>query len=324
MTTYTIQKYEASFYVSWNQFVSKSQNGTFLFHRDFMEYHQDRFQDFSLLVFEGTKIVALLPANHVGDAVYSHQGLTYGGLLYKDLKLAKVLEIVKQILFFLHTQGFQTLQVKCIPSMYTKKPSEELGYALFLLNAKLLRRDTLAVLNMNQKTDISKGRLEGVSKGIKFGLKVVEEPNFDSFWNTILIPNLHRKHQTKPVHSVEEIVLLHQKFPQNIRQFNVYFQGKIVAGTTIFESDLVAHAQYISANEDKNELGSLDFLYHHLITHVFQEKAFFDFGISNEEQGRKLNNGLSFWKESFGASTLLQDFYEVQISNFNLLDNVIL
>lgn len=324
MTTYTIQKYEASFYVSWNQFVSESQNGTFLFHRDFMEYHQDRFQDFSLLVFEGKKIVALLPANRVGDTVYSHQGLTYGGLLYKDLKLAKVIEIVKQILVFLHLQGFQTLQVKSIPSIYTKKPSEELGYAFFLLNAKLFRRDTLAVINMNQKAIISKGRLEGVSKGIKLGLKVVEESHFDTFWNTILIPNLHRKHHANPVHTLAEITLLHQKFPQNIRQFNVYYQGGIVAGTTIFESDQVAHAQYISANEDKNELGSLDFLYHQLITHVFQEKSFFDFGISNEEQGRKLNNGLSFWKESFGASTLLQDFYEVEINNYNLLENVLL
>jgi hypothetical protein len=75
---------------------------------------------------------------------------------------------------------------------------------------------------------------------------------------------------------------------------------------------------------NKNELGSLDFLYHHLITSVFKEKRFFDFGISNEEQGEKLNEGLVFWKESFGASTIVHDFYEVETSNYGLLDMVLI
>ena len=126
------------------------------------------------------------------------------------------------------------------------------------------------------------------------------------------------------MHSLEEINLLQANFPKNIRQFNVYFNDKIIAGTTIFESEQVAHAQYISAGENKNELGSLDFLYHHLLTQVFSKKMYFDFGISNENQGKKLNNGLSFWKESFGASTMVQDFYEVETSNFHLLENVLL
>jgi lipid II:glycine glycyltransferase (peptidoglycan interpeptide bridge formation enzyme) len=112
-------------------------------------------------------------------------------------------------------------------------------------------------------------------------------------------------------------------FPENIRQFNVYQNGVIVAGTTIFEASTVAHCQYISGKEDKNELGGLDLLFQHLISDVFKNRQFFDFGISNENQGRKLNNGLSYWKESFGASTIVHDFYEVESANFNLLDNVL-
>jgi lipid II:glycine glycyltransferase (peptidoglycan interpeptide bridge formation enzyme) len=139
-----------------------------------------------------------------------------------------------------------------------------------------------------------------------------------------LIPNLAKKHNSKPVHTFEEISNLQQKFPNNIRHFNVYNYDKIVAGSTVFITDKVAHPQYISGNEQKNELGSLDLLYNYLITQVFKDKNFFDFGISHEQNGKKINQGLLFWKETFGAKTTIQNFYEVQTSDFHLLENVML
>jgi hypothetical protein len=322
---YSVRLYEAKDYPLWNTFIKDAKNATFLFHRDFMEYHKDRFYDFSLMVFDKEKLVAILPANRVGDTVFSHQGLTYGGLIYSDkLKLATVLNIFQTVLKFLNDIDINTINIKIIPSIYHTKPAEELLYALFLVDAKLYRRDSLSVIDLMQKNKLNQGRLEGVNKGIKNGLVVKEETNFSLFWNQILTPNLEQRHGVKPVHSLEEIENLQTKFSKNIRQFNVYLDDKIVAGTTIFESNKVAHAQYISANESKNELGSLDFLYHHLLTNVFVGEKYFDFGISNENQGKNLNNGLCFWKESFGASTIVQDFYEVKTSNYILLDHVIL
>ena len=44
-----------------------------------MDYHKDRFEDYSLMVFKDEKLVAVLPANRVEDKLFSHQGLTYGG-----------------------------------------------------------------------------------------------------------------------------------------------------------------------------------------------------------------------------------------------------
>lgn len=322
---YKIKKYDKGSYEIWNQFVAESKNGTFLFHRDFMEYHNDRFEDCSLLVFdEKDKLVAILPANKIGNELFSHQGLTYGGLVYKDnLKLETVIGVFYEVLKLLEELGFEKTTVKCIPSIYHKKPAEEILYVLFLLESKLIRRDSLAVIDFEKENSISKGRMEGVSKGLKNELEIVEESNFEKFWNSILIPNLNEKHNVLPVHSLKEIEYLHSKFPKNIRQFNVYKNSKIVAGTTIFESDQVAHAQYISANSTKNELGSLDYLYYHLITNVFKDKRFLDFGISNEDNGKILNKGLSFWKESFGASAITQDFYEVSTSKFINLLNVL-
>ena len=323
---FTVKKYTKNHYQLWNEFVAQAKNATFLFHRDFMEYHQDRFEDFSLLIFdESQKIQAILPANVVGTTVFSHQGLTYGGIVTNETtKLADFIAITKTILIFLKSQEKEKLQFKEIPSIYCHKPADELQYLLFLLKGSLVRRDVLSVLDLKTQYTFSRDRKNGIKRGVKSNLMVKEESNFESFWNEILIPNLAEKYQTKPVHSLEEIQFLHGKFPKNIRQFNVYQNDKIVAGTTIFESELVAHSQYISGNSDKNELGSLDFLHDYLVSNVFKDKKYFDFGISNENQGKNINEGLLYWKESFGARTITQDFYEVQIQNHTFLDTVLI
>ena len=182
----------------------------------------------------------------------------------------------------------------------------------------------MAVLDLSKPYTISKTRKECIRRGIKNNLVIKEELDFKLFWEEVLEPNLDKKYKAKPVHSIAEIEMLQRKFPNNIRHFNVYQDDKIVAGTTIFVSENVAHPQYVSGMGNKNELGSLDFLYHYLITSVFMGKRFFDFGISNEDQGKKLNEGLVFWKESFGASIIVHDFYEVKTSNYGLLDTVLI
>jgi hypothetical protein len=319
---YSVKQYHESDYEKWNAFIGQAKNATFLFHRDFMEYHKDRFEDYSLMVFDNEKLVAVLPANKVGNEIFSHQGLTYGGLVYNDRsKLTTIITAFRALLLFLNDNKIEKLHLKTIPSIYHTKPAEEIQYALFLAEAKLVRRDSLSVIDLSQKYDFSKIRKRGIQKAIANGLVIKEETNFESFWNEVLIPNLEERHNAKPIHSIEEINLLKRLFPNNIRQFNVYYNNKIIAGTTVFESATVAHCQYISKYENEENLGSLDFLYHFLITDAFTSKRFFDFGISNESQGKKLNDGLSYWKESFGASTIIHDFYEVETTNYVKLNS---
>ena len=321
MKNYTIIKYNQKHYKQWNDFIASAKNATFLFNRDFMEYHSDRFMDYSLIVLDGEKWVAILPANIVNNEVHSHQGLTYGGLLYNEkLKLATVISIFKTVLEYLQLNEIKKIFVKPIPTIYHQKPSDELLYCMYMLQAKLTKRESLSVLDMREKNKISNGRKEGIYKGEKTELKIIETNDFTEFWNEILIPNMIEKHKVQPVHDLNEITKLQQLFPKNIRQFNVYQNNKIVAGTTIFETDNVAHSQYIFGDESKNTNGSLDFLYNHLITNVFKDKKYLDFGTSNGYEGNKLNVKLSYWKQSFGASTITQDFYEVETANFKLLE----
>jgi hypothetical protein len=320
---YNVVKYNKTHYNLWNNFVETSKNGTFLCHRDFMEYHADKFNDFSLLVFKNDKLVAICPANFFEQALYSHQGLTYGGLLIGEKeKLHVVLEAFRHILRYAVEQGFKTFYIKQLPSIYNALPADELGYLMYILKATLYRKDTLSVIRTAHKVKISSNRMEGVRRAKKYNLELRENDAYKVFWEQILIKNLKERFGVDPVHSIDEILSLKSKFPDKIRLFTVYKEDEMVAGTVIFETKHVAHSQYISATGDRNKIGSLDFLYHHLIEEVYKEKPYFDFGSSNTDSGKHINFGLQSWKEGFGARTVVQDFYKVDVTNHELLENV--
>ncbi len=315
-----VRKYQSSNKELWNDFVSSAKNATFLFHRDFMEYHKDRFEDYSLMCFDKEKLVAILPANIKDGVVYSHEGLTYGGLvLNESISILKAFDVYKSMLCFLHHKNIQILNIRVIPTFYNKLPSDELEYFLFKSNAKLLKKDVLMVVDYRYKLKFKKNRREGINKAIKNGLEIRLENNFDSFWNKILIPNLSKKHNVSPVHSLAEIKKLASLFPENIQQVNVYKDNQIIAGSTVFLTYTTIHPQYVSGNTDKNMLGSLDFLYDFLINEYCKEKFYFDFNISSENNGTILNKGLLFWKEGSGARTFISNNYEVKTSTFKTI-----
>ncbi|MEP5340504.1 MAG: GNAT family N-acetyltransferase [Algibacter sp.] len=313
MENYNVVRYSSLNYVEWNEFVSKSKNATFLFHRDFMEYHKDRFDDFSLMVYYKEKLVALFPANIYQFTIYSHQGLTYGSFIINEkIKLLEVFEAFKKMLEYLYLQGVKRLFIKMIPNFYNSQLSDELEYVLFKAKATLVKRDALMVIDYKNQIPFQKKRREGLNKAKRHNLTIQIEDDFEPFWKEILQPNLSSKHKVLPVHSLEEIKLLASRFPENIKQINVYKEDKLVAGTTLFITKTTLHPQYVSGNQEKNKLGSLDFLYDFLINKYPVKRPYFDFNISSEDNGEFLNKGLIFWKESCGARTFKSDNYELE------------
>ncbi len=302
----------------WNNLLEKSKNGTFLINRSFMEYHQDRFNDHSLLIENNKgKIIALFPANVVQKTIYTHQGLTYGGLiLSREIGLLEVIESFHTLLIYFYKNGIENIIYKCIPIFYHRSLSLEDQYVLFLLNASLYRIDTNAVLNLTVPYKFQKRRERGVKKAKENNIVIKEENSFIDFWNEILVPNLKQRYNLKPTHTINEISLLKQRFPNNVLQFNVYQESKIIAGTTLFCSYDTVHAQYIATNEAGKKTGALDLLFSFLIKIKFKGKKYFSFGNSNEHEGRYLNKGLNEWKESFGTTTIPSSFYSINTSAY--------
>lgn len=137
MKSLTVLKYNPSFREDWNDFISKSRNGTFLFHRNYMDYHSDRFSDHSLMVFKSRILVAVFPGNERDDVFYSHEGLTYGGLILSQMLGVKdILEIFTLINDFLKTEGFKEVLYKPVPYIYHRSPAQEDLYVLYKLKAE--------------------------------------------------------------------------------------------------------------------------------------------------------------------------------------------
>jgi acetyltransferase-like isoleucine patch superfamily enzyme len=196
------------------------------------------------------------------------------------------------------------------------------AYALFLLDAQLYRRDCSTAVAQADRLPFRKGHKMLIKKATDLGIRIVQETSFQPFWEQVLAPQLNARHGAKPVHTLEEITLLASRFPQQIKQFSAYCGDEIVAGTTIYETPTVAHAQYGAVTEKGRLIGAQAYLFSTLIG-LYQDKRYFDFGISNENEGRTLNHGLLDWKEGFGARCYAHDFYAIATGNYPKLESVL-
>lgn len=309
-----ILKYDLSFKKDWDSFVESAKNSHFFFKRDYMEYHSDQFEDFSLIFFDSKdKIIALLPGNKSGDTLYSHQGLTFGGLLIdKNTHANEVLEIFNDLKIFLKSFEIKRMIYKCIPNIYHQYPAQEDLYALFRNDAKLYRRDISSSILISNAGKYSKGRKWGINKAKKEGLICKEIAKPSDVWGLIR-EVLAYNHDTKPVHSESEIDYLKDKFSNNIKAYAAILDGVIVAASVTFLTADVIHTQYMACNEIGRGVCALDMLIDFMISESSKTAIFFDFGISNEDNGMYLNSGLISQKESFGARAIVHDFYSMDI-----------
>lgn len=307
-------KYDSSYKVEWDEFVKSSKNGLFMFQRDFMEYHSDRFNDFSFMIFnDKEKVIAIFPANVSGDTVYSHQGLTFGGLvLNSDSTVKAVLDMFTLLKCSLKDYDVSKVIYKSVPYIYSSIPSEEELYALFICNASLIRCDVTTSINLSNPLPYGSQRKRSIKKALKSDLVVEREYEIEEYWE-ILNQVLNTQHNAQSVHTVEEMKYLMSKFPDNIKLYVAKQNGVVLAGTIIFESEFVAHTQYLANSELGKACGALDIVIDTLISDVYKNKKYFDFGISNENEGRHLNQGLISQKEGFGARAVAHKQYEILI-----------
>jgi hypothetical protein len=299
---------------AWNALVAASPNGTFLLDRRFMGYHAQRFTDASLLVHRRGRLVAVLPAHRDGDVVHSHAGLSYAGLIVADTLGAQALwDLMAALQAYWRGQGVTALHYKTVPSIYHRLPCEDDRYALLRCGAQLARRDALAVIGPSPAhwpprrrraiTQATRQRPE-----LSLASRQGAHGDWALFW-AVLGHELQARHGSRPAHDVAEITLLAARFPAEIGLHVARWNGELVAGLVIFETATVCHLQYMAANEQGRRVSALDLLLEQAITCAQAAGKWFDFGHSNEDQGRVLNAGLAFYKESFGASTVVHDHY---------------
>jgi hypothetical protein len=313
-TMIKIARYQESHREAWRSLIINSRNGTFLHHRDYIDYHRQRFIDASLIFIRNEQLVGALPANLNGDVLESHGGLSYGGLVMApSLHSWEVLPIFESIAKWCKHNGIQSFKYKSIPHIYHRISAEEDLYALQMIGAKVHRRDlSTSISLLGEPVNASKGRISSAIKAIRNGVTVRESEDFDSFMR-IASDQLKLRYNTRPTHTAEEITLLHNLFPNNIKLLGGYIGNNLAGGIVLYLTDTVCHVQYIASTDEGKAIGLVDACISEALSKHAENRRWFDFGISTTELGKRFNQGLALFKETWGGRSIVFDQYSLSI-----------
>ena len=310
-----IVKYDGSMASQWNEAVKQSRNGTFLLQRGYMDYHSDRFTDCSLVALHDGKLCGLLPANIDGETLWSHRGLTYGGWIVplKHFDTTVMVEVMDAAVEWMRGNGIKRLMYKAVPHIYHRYPCEEDLYALFRHHAMLTETNISTTIDLSNPLPLDRGNKSGANAARKAGITVGASDDWAGYWR-LLSSLLDERYDTRPVHTLDEIMLLQGRFPENIRLYTATLEGELLAGVVMYLSSPVAHCQYIGASPRGKDSKALTLLFDWLIGEsTRQGYRYFDFGISNEGHGRYLNEGLVRQKCRLGGRGIVYNTFEIPI-----------
>lgn len=318
--------YRARDSAAWDRLIAHSCNGTFLHSRRFLNHHGTRFEDASLVLEDSGNILAVLPAAadpSDPERVVSHPGLTYGGLIHPGTHFhgSRMLEAFTAIGSWYRAAGFRRLRYKPVPYIYHRRPASDDLYALFRLPAERYRADLCAVIDLADRGPLARDRRAGLSKAQSHAVEIVTGPGYlEPLW-PILEEQLETRHRVRPTHSLDDMRCLQRTFPDLIECWAALLGGEVTAGLVLFRTHMVMHAQYSMADSAARKISALDMVFDAAIRRTKDLGIrYFDFGNSNEQEGRILNDGLHRYKVSLGSGAFVQEFYDCPLDAWPLLD----
>ncbi|MDE6334224.1 MAG: GNAT family N-acetyltransferase [Muribaculaceae bacterium] len=318
MSDFSIRKYTTADADLWNSLAASARNATFLFDRGYMDYHADRFADCSLIAERRGRPVALLPADITSDGtLHSHRGLTYGGWILprRHFDATDMLRMFDDMSQWCRAEGIHAIDYKPLPSIYATAPSDEDLYALWRHGAVCTECNISAAVDITANPGLDAIQRSKYNRCSRMGVKVVELADEASIgmFHDMLSTCLARRHDAAPVHSLDELLMLRRRFPQHIRLFATQLDGVIHAGICVYDLASVRHCQYTATTEQGRKLNLLTPLTAHLIATMLPGQRYMDFGTSNEQAGRVLNEGLYSYKASYGATGVIHRRYRLDI-----------
>lgn len=316
-----IEKYRSDIEQQWDDFVlNKSINGTFLQTKNFLNYHGNKFEDASLIIYKGSNtIVAVIPAVCIYEngkkKFSSHCGSTFGGIVisktfYNIQHMEAIFLLIED---YLTAEHFHEAEFKCTSAIFASGNIELLYY--FFYQKGYHSNDELSFyIDFNHyNPDISSNFTAARRRDYKYSLK--SDLTFRQLFSTseialfheILCENL-KKYNTSPVHTLEELLDFNEKRLKNfVSFFGVFSQDNMISGSMVFYfGKKVFHTQYLAAKQDYLHLYPMNFLDTNLIALARANGfRFFSFGISTENHGKFLNKHLAQFKEGFGTEYML-------------------
>jgi len=240
MPKITVHEYKENNRDEWEDFVSKSNNGTMFHNQSFLDYHEKGKFNFQHLMFrDGDELLALLPGGLTsdGDVFWSPVGASYGSFVTKDIHFEVALQLVDTFLEFCREKKFKEIYLIPPPIIYSLNYSQHLEFAMlyrkfdfehhYISHAVHLKHGNnfLAFFDKTARKTIHRILREK-------RLTIRESDDFETF-NHILINN-KAKHNIKPTHTLEDMLRLNKLMPENIRLNMVYLGDIPIAGSLLF------------------------------------------------------------------------------------------
>ena len=321
-----IVRYQVCDKARWESFIATARNVTFLFSREYMDYHSDRFADHSLMAYKNGRLAALLPAHLDGDVLVSHGGLSYGGWILQPshTDCGDVADLFEALALYCRRCNIRAVDYKPLPAIYAKAPSDEDLYALWRMGAVNTECSVSAAVDLRANPGLNQMQRRHLRSSSGLNIEVARADSDEEYaeFHAMLTSCLAERHGTAPIHTLDEMLLLARRFPfgknlplGDISLWAVRIDGVMQAGVWVFNTPVTVHAQYIASTPTGRQKNLLTPLFSRLIGITsdpasFAEnfgpgKRFFDFGISTEDHGRELNRGLYRQKASYGATASL-------------------
>jgi hypothetical protein len=322
-----VRRYTEDLKGAWDECVRSSRNGTLFHTRRFLSYHPEgRFNDQSLLFYEGNRLLAVLPAVSVSDgkqkSLRAHAGSTYGGLVLSPrCSAAATFDVVAALLAFLRTQHFTKAEfLRITPAPLRRRFSDDQEYALLTQGFMLSRCELGSIIDLHGFTEdtlLSSFDTEcrnEVRQAERAGVTVRSHDDYGSFY-PLLEATLKHRHKVKPTHSLPELQQLASLLPDAIRLFGAYHSGKLIAGMmTMDATEHAIYTKYIAQDYAFQKMRPVNLLICEVLKQALREKkTILDLGVSMDEESPKgINEGLFAFKEGFGARPVRRESWEVR------------
>ena len=329
-----IENYSDEKYDLWNDFVIKqSINGTFLQTKKFLNYHKNgKFKDVSLLVYMKNNILfGVIPACECYEngkkVFFSHGGSTFGGIVInkKYYNIKNVMILIKKLEEYLSKEEYDKVIYKNTSGIFNNEKINLVNYMLY--NQGYDRYDELSFVidyktyNKDILSNFDNQRKRGTKKALKNNLRFKRlqyDEEIETFY--LLLENNLKKFNTKPVHSLKELLdFKNERLPEIVEFYGVFENNEMIAGSMVFNfQNKVFHTQYLAANQERLELMAMNYLYYKLIEEARnREFEYLSWGISTEDNGKVLNEGLASFKEGFGSSYFINTTYYKQLFKYD-------
>ena len=313
-----IIKYDENVHKSiWDNFVKSSNNGTIFHLREFLNYHQSRqFNDCSFIFKEKDKIQGLFSGAVVNNILHSHPGASFGGFVHNDLSFEISNQMIDMLITEAQNKKLNEIVIIPTPFVYYQNYHEVIEYCLYNKGFKDIEYYISSFVDLdNNLIEQMHSRKKRYIKKFENQVKVKLSEDLDSFY-PILIEN-KKKHNATPTHSLDELKLLINKFPDQIKLLLTFKDDKVIGGALNFITNnhtCILFYNMIDYDYQNMQIASIQ-IYESLKWAKKINLRFFDIGVSQIYDNDLIipHASLINFKEQFGSKTMIRKVMKLKL-----------